>query len=242
MKRLTLIILMLTPALLLAQEKERTIDFKFYGNINLYQKYTYHDYVWSNNQSHVEYKREVSGFNFSPAITINKANGNGHEFELSRLGFSNNYDKSYLQSDSTGLITNVIGEYSTKSFDLTLRYEYQVGLFKKKDWEKLKLTLGFSLAPFISTSNFTPMTSTSFTTSVTSYGLATSLIPRIKYALNEKWYLDFNIPFNINNLYVNTVNNQNPAIPVDQRKETTINAYSGPINASIRIGIGVNLK
>lgn len=224
--------------------QEKTIkekSLKLYTNFNLT---SYYPDSSSNSQpgfTRMNYEKEMSVFNFSPAIVFRNQKGNSHELELSRLWIQKQTTETYDVLDSTGQIVNTISGETVNRFHIQLRYEYTIGLFKKKNWVKLNPSIGFSAAPFYRWEKYSYPISTQFPISKSSLGIYLAVIPRIQYNLNEKWYLDLNVPISIVTVQFNTQRNEDPSIPVNQRTTNTIGFYNTPFGYAIRFGLGMRL-
>jgi len=241
MNKISLIFLLFLSGTLLGQEQAKKIDVKLYTNFDYTPKYIYHKPDTLNGAENIEYNREINGFNFSPVIVFHNKKGNSSEIEISRLNYKTSYTEDYYILDSTDSHIDVFSSLYKMQFEIFLRYEYKILLFKKKDWEKLKPIIGFSATPFYHWEKEAPMVSSSFSKSASSIGLSLSLVPRVRYNLNEKWYLDFNVPVSIFTASYNTFKNNNPVISIENRKESTIDFYNTPIGLAIRFGVGLML-
>lgn len=221
------------------QEQAKKIDIKLYTNFDYTPEYIYHNSDTINET--IEQNNEFNGFNFSPAIVFYNKKGNSSEIELSRLSYKNAFNKKYYVLDSTASHIAVFsGEYK-QQFDIFLRYEYKIFLFKKNEWEKLKTIIGFSAMPFYHWEKEDPLLSSGFSTSSSYIGLSLALVPRIEYNINERWYFDFNVPVSILRANFMTFKNNNPAISIENRVESVINFYQTPISFAIRFGVGFRL-
>jgi hypothetical protein len=237
MKKLPLALLLFLSVNLFSQDLSKKIDFKLYTNFDYTPKYLYND-----SDTLREYEREINGFNFSPALVFNTQSGNSSEIEISRFRFSNIYNKEYSTINSTGAVEDIISGDYKKQFELFLRYEYKIGLLKKKGWERFKPVIGFSATPYIKWNKNIPGLSNTFSTSRTTVGLFMSVIPRIEYKLNDKWYLDLNIPLSVLTMDFITNKADNPNLPIEERTVHTVEFYNGPIAVAVRFGVGYMIK
>jgi len=177
---------------------------------------------------------------FSPAFTIGKENGNFHEFELSRFLINHEQEKTIITYDSLNRKELVSGERNTKLF-FALRYEYNIALRKVAAEAKLQPYIGFSFRPYFERSMFTPLISSQFPTRENQLGVNFSIVPRINYNLKGNWYLDLNVPLQLTETNVNSLIRENPALPGEQRKTTTINFETLPLHLFLRFGVGLRL-
>ncbi len=240
MKKVKIImVLILFSTRLLSQEESKNIEVKLYGNYTPmavgYRVSNSHDSI-----SNISLKGQYSPFAFSPAIVIKKNNGNSSEFVLSRFiflkgaqlkGKVNNISDSTLVSQS---------KFSENLFDLQLRYEYKFLILKNKEIRKLMPFIGVSVSPFITQYKINPLISSSFPKQGTTLGVYISTIPRLEYNINEKVYLDFNVPLSFVS-YTYSINREgNPVVPIEERKKMTSN-FETALKFSVRLGIGVKI-
>ncbi len=245
MKNVSIVFLLIfVAANMFGQEStndRKSIDVKLYTNFSFTPQYLYYENDSTNGSSRNGYKENINIFNFSPSIVFYNKKGNSSEIEISRLNFSNDYNKEYNELDSTGAILNTISESKQKHFDLYLRYEYKWRLFKKKDLGKFKTILGFSGTPFVSWNKYEPMLSSENPYSTTTVGIYLSVIPRIEYSINKKLYLDLNVPISVVTANFTSTNNEDPTLPVEQRTQSTFDFYNGPLSYAIRFGVGLRI-
>ena len=228
---------MFLSANLFSQDISERVDVKLYTNFDYTPKY-----IYSASDTLREYEKEMNGFNFSPALVFYTQKGNSNEIEISRFSYSNNYNKVYSVIDSSGATVDVFSDDYEKKFELFLRYEYKLALFKKRDWEKIKPVIGFSATPYIQWNKYQPLLSNEFNTSRTTVGVFLSVIPRIEYKLNDRWYLDLNVPLSVLTMNYITNRNQSPLLPEDERKEHIVDFHNGPIAVAVRFGVGFVIK
>ena len=238
------IILLLMSINLIGQNdlsKKRPINLKLYSNFDFSSKYINYEVDTAIGTSRNGYMEEINGFNFSPSLVLYTKKGNSSEIEISRLDYSNKFNKEYTLLDSTGAVLNVISGNTQKQFELYLRYEYKLRLFKKKDWEKVKLIIGFSGTPFVLWEKTTPILSTEFEKTKTIIGFYLSVIPRIEYSISEKFYFDLNIPVAIWTTHYTSIRNEDPSLSLEERTKNIIDFYNTPVSFAIRFGIGFRI-
>ena len=236
MNRICFLFLLFLSTKLLSQESTERVDIKLYTNFDYTPKYLYND-----SDTLREYEKEINGFNFSPAMVFYSQNGNSNEIEISRFRLSNIYNKEYRLIDSLGAEEIFSANYE-KQFELFLRYEYKLALFKEKEWEKFKTVIGFSATPYFQWIKHQPEVSYEFSSSRTTVGLFLSVIPRVEYKLNDRWYLDLNIPLSLVTMNYITNKSNNPLLPVEDRKVSIIDFHNGPIAFAVRFGVGYMIK
>lgn len=238
MKIISAFFLLFLSVNLFSQKLTERVAVKLYTNFDYSPKYIHHESDTTNGITLVEYEKEINGFNFSPALVLYNKKGNSSEIEISRLRYSNNYNKEYNDIDSTGNVVNILSGNRIKQFELFIRYEYKLYMFKNKDWKTIKPIIGFSTTPFVQWSKLAPLLSTEYSSSKTSVGLYLSVIPRIEYVINERWYLDLNLPLSLITTHYTTIRDDNPMLPQNERVESFFDLYNGPVSFAIRFGIG----
>lgn len=177
---------------------------------------------------------------FSPAFAWASPRGNYHEVELSGLQFNEVDEQTYIDHDN-GLNHQVVSGEKRTSVFIALRYEFDYMIIKNKESNRLKPSLGFAVRPYYYRAAFVPRVSSLFASSQSSAGAIFSIVPRINYDLNKRWFIDLNVPINLLDVSAQTSMRDNPAIPVNQRTITTIVAEAVPSQYLIRLGIGVRL-
>lgn len=177
---------------------------------------------------------------FSPSVSFASTSGNYHEIELSRIMFNRVEEETYVEIEEGGSSQIVSGQLNTVVL-IALRYEYNFMFLKNKPENRLTPALGFGIRPFYSKSNFDPKLSNDFSRGQTDVAALFSIVPRIKYAINKKWFFDLNVPFNIAQLGILTKRQDNPAIPINARTVSTFNFLTAPTDYMIRFGIGLKL-
>ena len=129
----------------------------------------------------------------------------------------------------------------TTDIYIGFRYEYNIRFFKSREEAKLRPSLGFSINPYYSNLSYKPMISLSYPSSRHVFGANFSLIPRIHYYLNDKWFLDLNIPINLASLSWNINREENPTSTEQERNTSTIELSEFPGIFQFRIGVGLTL-
>ena len=242
MKREIIVTVFLIMSLVVfSQETPSNKSLKVYTSYNWAAFYNQADTSLQPGVTIMNYEREIGVFNFSPSFVIHNSKGNSHEFELTRVFYQNNYQKTYDEIDSTGNVANIVSGELIKQFQLHLRYEYVWSLFKQKDWKKLNGFLGFSASPFYKWNKQEPLTSMSYTKSEKSMGLYFSVIPRVQYNINKRLYLDLNFPIALLTAQYTTQFSDNPALAINERQQSTIDIEQLPFGFAVRIGMGFRM-
>ena len=226
---------------LLGQEQTERVNFKLYTNFDYSPKYINHESDIDDGYSLRENEKEINGFNFSPALVFFNRKGNSSEIEISRFKYLNKFNKVYTVIDSTDAVgSTLLGSYD-KQFELFVRYEYRLHLLKNKNEKALKPIIGFSATPFFQWNISDPVLSNEYPSSKASIGLYLSVIPRIEYAINERWYLDLNIPLALVTTHYTRIRHDSPLLPENKRLETIVDFYNGPVSFAIRFGVGIKI-
>ncbi len=240
MNKLIFVLLLFLSFNLFGQESVKSTDVKLYTSYDYIPKYVQFELDTANREI-INYEREISAFNFSPAIVFYNKKGNSTEIELSRLRYTNSFNEEYSVYDSTGMVYNTISGKYEKQFELFLRYEYKVSLFKKKNWKTIRPIIGFSAMPFVSWNKTQPLLSTEFETSKTIMGIYLSVIPRIEYIISDRWYVDLNVPIAVSTSHYTIIKSEDPALDLNERVIEIMDYYNTPISFSIRLGLGFKI-
>jgi hypothetical protein len=225
----------------IAQENNSAKAVKLYTNFS----WTSTEDRWSldsaNSTSSLLENKETQIDYFTPAFAIYSPNGNFQELEISRLQFNHSNNAVRIQTDSTGQTSDiVIGQKITRIF-IAFRYEYDILLFKQKTENKVQWYTGFSASPYFSNSKFSPIVSNLYPTNENKMGVTLSVIPRLHYNVNDRWFVDLNVPVNLFDFNVNVKNDSNPTLPDSQNKTTTLELETFPSQVLIRLGVGLRL-
>lgn len=164
---------------------------------------------------------------------------NFREFELTGFSVANNMTSTEFKNDSGNVNVLLAGSTLLSSY-ISMRYEYIVNFNKNKD-KKLVPSIGFGINPYFRSLKNAPKVSTMFQTRESYCVFKSFICPRITYYFSPKFFLDVNAPLNILDFAVVTTKDSNPAIPVNQRKITTLDFNMFHNMAILRIGIGLKI-
>lgn len=221
----------------IGQENPKTKMVKLYTNFSLTETTSNIGFDTLGRTSVVAKNQDIHMGYFSPAFAVALPNGNFHEFEISNVLINNTKNETEFIVDSNG--TTISGSILRKNQNMiAVRYEYDFLFFKKKTEAKLKSYLGLSVNPYFSNTRYSSNITAAFPSSQNSLGALIAVIPRLNYNINERWFLDLNIPINI--IDMNVVNNktENPVLTAEQRSITTINFAQMPSQYLMRFGVG----
>lgn len=173
------------------------------------------------------------------AFQFKSRTGNFHEIEMSDLKLRKNTIIEQEINDSAN--TNfVIGGGQVTESAVVFRYE-NILIFNSDREKKLVPALGVGISPYFQGLGVILNVSNRFKTRETYLGANFFVAPRINYFINEKFFLDLNIPVTLFDLHLQSVVEDNPAIPVSQRKTSSLNFSMLPKIFSARVGVGMKL-
>ncbi len=164
---------------------------------------------------------------------------NFREFELTGFSFAKNVERTEFRNNSGSSNVLLAGTKRVTSY-IAVRYEYIFNFNKNKD-KKLVPSIGIGINPYFRSIKDTPKVSTVYRTSESDCGFKTFIDPRLTYYFSPKFFLDVNAPLTIQDFDFKTSIDDNPAIPVNQRKITTIDFNVFHNIANLRIGIGLKI-
>lgn len=220
------------------QESPKTKSIKLYSNYSWISTQTNIGFDTTGRVSTIARNLDVQLGYLTPALAFTSANGNFQEIELSKIVIGNTRNEVLNIVDSTGQ-SSLASSLRTRNNMIAFRYEYDLLLFKKKKADsKLKSYLGLSVNPYFSNTKYSSSIASMFTTSQQSFGALVAFIPRINYNVNERLFVDVNLPINLMDMNVTTERAENPAIPVPQRSISTLNFSQLPDQFLVRFGVG----
>jgi hypothetical protein len=173
------------------------------------------------------------------AVQWRTKKSNFHEIELTSFTLGKLTNKTETIVDSTNNVqTESVNDLVTTS--ISARYEYILNFNKLKN-KKLVPSLGFGVNPYYKQYKYLPENSSSYSTSLLYIGTKIFITPRLTYYLGSKFFLDINIPICFLDGYVLIDDEDNPALPAEERTVTTFNFNGFPMVFSGRIGVGLKL-
>jgi len=220
-----------------AQDRKNSIEIKLYSNFALESSLETVGFDTVLNKPIIETNYTTNLGYFSPALSFSTPKGNAHEVELSRLLVNQVEQEIFLEESDGSVHQTIAGERKTAIL-IALRYEFNYNFLKNKENCRIKPSLGFGLRPSYSKSSVNSKLANVFYNRETSIATFFSIIPRVKYEVNNKWYFDLNMPFNLAQFGIITKQVENPALPVNQRTISTFNFRTTPQNYLIRFGVG----
>jgi len=223
------------------QENQNNKTIKLYTNFGWTSTERTLGFNTTNLISRIEKNKETKIGYFTPSIAIVLPNGNFQEFELSRLEINNTNSETNLTNDSTGKTIQIVSGQKVTNILIAFRYEYNIMFLKKKEGAKIRPYLGFSANPYFYNSKYRPIVSNLFPTNQNNFGVTLSIIPRLIYNLNEKWFVDFNIPINLADVNWTFDKVDNPVLTEQERTTTTVEYSTLPNKFLFRLGVGLRI-
>jgi hypothetical protein len=105
--------------------------------------------------------------------------------------------------------------FDGKGSSYSLRYELSKTFTEKS--RRLGLNLGIGVNPYYVFLEYIPNVETTYYLSTKLYGLVLNVIPRIKYRISNRVYIDLNMPVRIYDYRTEKIRIKNPAIPISQQ-------------------------
>lgn len=172
----------------------------------------------------------------TPSFSMNTEKGNFHEFELTSFSFGKSSSKKYTLDTNTNAMMLISGSNNNAQI-FGVKYEFSLKLLKKST-SKLQPYIGFATNVNFRRSARNPVLATMFYSNSTSLYTAFFITPRLIYNLNEKWFFDFNVPFNLANFGVYRSRYLNPNIPVNNQITYSTDFKFIPRQFTFKLGVG----
>jgi|GEM_PF-5110609 len=236
---LALGMMFLLPASIYSQGESSQKVFKVYMN-GLFEKQTrtLNDFPSDSTIYSLEFRDTDIGY-FSPALGFIKQNGDIHEFEISRISIGTSRVDSLVILENPDLQTFTMKGDQVYTIHLAFRYEYMINLRKSDEEAALKPYIGFSAQPYFRYLGFRSYVSSVFPYSYIDVGAVMSIIPRVTYDVNERWFLDLNLPLAVYRINWLQDSFEEPSIPVEDRVQSSFNTESFPNLFQVRFGAGM---
>lgn len=169
---------------------------------------------------HVRTREVLPSFGLSSITT----RGNFHEIQFLQLTLQRHRDYNF----------------SVNSTFFSFRYSYTLALFRGKS-PAIQPLIGFAAAPYYSSEKFTPLNSTNFGRSSFGVGTFVELVPRINWNINEKLFLDLNLPLRLADLSYLRYYTNNPQVPEPQQTSSGLDFNTLPRHFEINLGLGIKI-
>lgn len=173
------------------------------------------------------------------AFQVRSKKSNFHEVTLSDLKWKSDLTSTELRNDSLQS-AGFINSQNVMESSVSLGYEYTQVFFKKKDF-RLVPSLGFGVNPYFNRYEISYGTSVFYPSSQTNAGCRITVSPGFSWYFSKRIFADFKAPLCIADASFRKDEQQNPAIPANDRTVSTIDFSGFPKMAAIRLGIGIIL-
>lgn len=203
----------------------------------------YNHFSYSNttdeSASNVSYSHKSFSF-FNPTIAYQwkTAKGNLHEISLSDLYINHSEDER--EYNDPILQQNVVDRGQSTTSRIALGYEYIVNFAKNSDW-KLIPSVGFMTESSFTQGKYESMSSTDYTSSRATFGLGVFMVPRATWYMNDRFFLDLNLPVKIFSSSFTRNKIDLPTLNTEDRISNESNYTFFPSLFAMRIGIGIKL-
>jgi hypothetical protein len=174
-----------------------------------------------------------------PTIGLEWAKKNGFIFQINfdQISFEKFKNFSEKSFPSFGIVAPSGTE--TTTFLMNTSYEFGRAVYRKKD-SKHSFFLCGSLKQQTAYFNLIPFSTATFPNKKLDVEATFGIIPRWQYALNNKCFLELNMPFYFTNLGFTYFNNKNPTLPTFAQRDTRF--YQDWVNeAHMKVGFCVKL-
>lgn len=228
----------LSVASVFGQTSKNRYQFKTYTN---FFRGTY-NYTYLQSGGQEELRNEVVSTrvgNITPALVLTKPSGNFLELEYMRFDIHRDkyiLDRYDVPSSTTVEETNRL----IHTTDIAFRFEYNWHVFSKES-AKWSTFIGAGVVPAFSRMATEPGNSQSFDSKTAQFSAEAFLVPRIQYALNERWFIEANIPIHLAEISREKQVVDNPNFSARQQKTTTNDFVTFPNRYSARMGVGLRI-
>lgn len=219
------------------QMHAQSVSLKLYTNFAFYMNNS-DENPWSSLM--VDNKVTELGY-FTPSVCFTLPSGNFHEVELARFLFNRSHQEWYEDPDSPEDETDPVFIELTTNVRISLRYEFNWKLLKNKTDAKFIPYLGVSSLPYYKNENYLPGESNEYRIRTNNLGITIALVPRVIFRVNERLFLDLNVPLSLADLSYMHHHYNSPNLPEEDRNSSTVDIAAFPWQFLFRFGLGVNL-
>ena len=167
-------------------------------------------------------------------------NRNYHEIELVNAIVNRFMNKSTFVVNSTTGIKSVSGGINNLTY-IGLRYEFILE-FMKDSKSDLTASLGFALQPTFIYSHSKTFTTFDFPSKHSSIKLDGFVIPRVNYKINERSFVNLNIPFSLFDFMYSQSKVRDPSVPIKSQKISSWNSEVLPKIYYLRVGYAYRIE
>lgn len=235
MKHIVVFVFVLISVYAIAQEskKENVKAIKLYNQFSYNGQYTF-DLI---NQYGNAGSNRFGILHPSIAIVWRSKKRYFHEIELANLNIAKPITE-FKEIKNTVLQDHIKNKSAIKSTAIAIRYEYIIA-FANNLKSKWVPSLGIGLQPYLNLLRVQPIMSSLFPIDKSEYGMKFFIAPRLSYSINNKFFIDLNMPINTTNFYFQKENYKNPSLPIENQKTDLFGFLSLPNNYNLRLGLGM---
>lgn len=156
---------------------------------------------------------------FSPSIAWGREYGNFHEISAQDFGilFNDNW----------------------KSFRSTFDYSYNIRIGSYNPERKVNFYAGGGTSVGMYYSKNSSYSSSTFNNSKSTLNFNLVFTPRMTVKLGKRTFLDVNIPCSVYSTRRNSTFTDNPSVPVENRKNASVNSTTFPNQFTVRVGVAI---
>ena len=206
---LLILVLLFTASCIFGQESETKS--KRVISLNMYKSIVYEGGVTSGTNT-------IGLGSFSPAVRWGIENGDFSEIEFSKL--------------------NLSSKNSSFNFGIGVRYNYNWKIVDSKS-TKTEFYFGTGIEPTINLQQNFSNSLINYSSYSTNIAANLSISLRMKWNISDNFFVNVSLPYDYYTYSYSYLNNENPIIPVEQRKHTSSTGKVFPNDFTVKVGIGI---
>lgn len=184
-------------------------------------------------------ERTFAADGFSLGLTVPAPNDRAfHQFDVAQLVFNRRRTETF-QVDNDPNVIEGLAERLRTDHRIHLRYSRNAPL-RDAD-ERVQIYLGIGGLVYFEAARFQPSITTAFPERRRDLGLRAQLIPRIRFPLNERLFVESFLPISVAELELDRLRIENPLLPEEQQIEQSFLFDFFPPAFEFRVGLGVVL-
>ena len=233
-----LLVLLAIITSLTAQETTATRTLNIYTGFSLGEEILSTSYDVGTGERTTQAERTFAADGFSLGLTLPAKGRTFHQFDVAQLIFNRRRTETFQVLNDPNVIEGLAERLRT-DHRIHLRYSRNAAL-RAAD-EKVQIYLGIGSLVYFEAARFRPSIPTAFPEYRRDLGLRAQLIPRIRFPLNERMFVESFLPISVAQLELDRVRIENPLLPVEQQIEQSFLFDFFPPAFEFRVGIGVLL-
>lgn len=206
---LLILALLFTASCVLGQDSDKKS--KRVISLNMYKSIVYHGGTTSGTST-------IGLGSFSPAVRWGIENEDFNEIEFSKF--------------------NLESKNSSFNFGIGVKYNYNWKIFESKP-TKTQFYFGTGIEPMVNIVQNYSNSSINYSTYSTNIVANLSISLRMKWNVSDKFFVNVSLPYDYYTYSLFYVNNENPIIPLEQRKYTNSTGKVFPNDFTVKVGIGI---